>query len=453
MVGYATAQNQWQQVLEIVARQVSPEQFSTWFNNVDLVKFDAESIEIGVANRFIKEWLLGHYSEVLLSAIGEVAGAKPELSVSISGEMFRRMRQDQDRALDAPPRRTAPAGDVGGEGVPLNPEFVLDKFIVGPANRLAYAATTAVIERPAEAYNPLFLFGAAGLGKTHLLQGMCRALRESGGGKAIYMPCEAFVNAFVLAVQQGKIENFRRHFRSTEALVIDDIHFLTAKTRTQEEFFHTFDVLHNMGRQVVISSDAHPREISSFKDKLITRFVSGLVVELHPPDRETRKAIVQAKAQKRGLFISPEAVTYIADHVKTNVRELEGAVAKLAALSFLENGSPDIEMARRALRHLGRGRRTRVSLAEVAEAVAGHFSLEVSRLKSRSRSRELMMARHVAMYVSGQLTEHSLSEIGRYYGGRNHATVVHAKKKVAKLKETDTELSRTLDELVRRLQH
>jgi len=452
MVGYATAQEQWHHVLEIVEDNVSPGQFSTWFSNVELVRFDAETVEIGVANRFIKEWILGHYADVLTSAIGQVAGAEPALSVSISGEMFRRMREDQDRVFDAPPRRAAPASAPGGEGVPLNPEFVLDRFIVGPVNRLAFAAATAVVERPAAAYNPLFLFGSAGLGKTHLLQGICRALRDSGGGKPIYMPCEAFVNSFVLAVQQGKLERFRGHFRSADALIVDDIHFLAAKTRTQEEFFHTFDVLHNMGRQVVISSDAHPREISSFKDKLITRFVSGLVVELHSPDRETRKAIVQAKAEKRGLLIPPDTVSYIADNVKTNVRELEGAVAKLAALSFLENQSVDLEMARRALRHLGRGRRTRVSLAEVAEAVAEHFSLEVSRLRSRSRSRELMTARHIAMYLCGELTDHSLSEIGGHYGGRNHATVVHAKKKIGRLRESDPELSRTLDELVRRLQ-
>ncbi len=443
------ADKQWQQALSLISRQISPEQFSTWFSNVDLIDFGPDRVELGVANRFIKEWLQGNYADILTSAVSEVSGAEPEISIKISAPLFREMRARQDLELDVPSARQARKRPVRSD---VNPDMSLQRFVVGPGNRLAYAAAQSVAEGPAETYNPLFLFGDHGLGKTHLLQGICRHLRDSSGKTALYAPCETFVNGFIGAIQSGTLESFRSHFRSPDVLIIDDIQFLASKRRTQEEFFHTFDAIRNMGGQVILACDSHPKEIDAFQDRLVARFVSGLIVELHTPDVDTRSAIVRAKAAGRGLDVPSEVVGYVAEHVTTNIREIEGAVTKLAAISHTTGSPPDMAAAHRALRHFGRSRTRRPGLKAVASAVAERLEVELTKVRSRSRARELTTARHVGMFLSAELTDASLSEIGRFYGGRNHATVIHAKKKVAALKKDDPDMARMLADLTRRLE-
>ncbi|MHC4917475.1 MAG: chromosomal replication initiator protein DnaA, partial [Planctomycetota bacterium] len=318
---------QWQSVLAEISREISPGSFQTWFGKIELVGLDGSEVRLGVPNLFMKEWIREHYLDAVIRALETVTGRRPEVSISISPRLFQATRQEQSREMPAPAaaaapkaregRRVGPRRGWGSWGLRLNREFTLDSFVVGPSNRLAFDTARAVSESPSTSYNPLFLHGGPGLGKTHLLQGICHRLQELRPGTSVlYLSCEEFTNAYITALQGGKLGDFRDRCRGADYLIIDDVHFLAAKEHTQEEFFHTFDALHNLGRQVVLSSDAHPKEIADLSEKLKTRFVGGLVAELETPAYETRLAIVRAKAAKRGLEVPDQVAELIAKRIE-----------------------------------------------------------------------------------------------------------------------------------------
>lgn len=446
------ASERWKAVLGHLSGRVSPKSFETWFASVEPISFTEEQLELGVANRFVKEWLNDHYMPIVREAIGAATGLKPDVTLVVSGKAFRKMRQKQERELELPetPRVVAPPRPAMGQ--PLHGEFRLDNFVVGPSNRLVFSACQTVTENPGDGFNPLFIYGGAGLGKTHLLQGVCRALREKDPAASVaYVWCEDFLNDFVGGLQAGKLDEFRNHYMRLDVLVVDDIHFLGAKERTQEEFLHTFDALRNTGKQVVLSSDAHAKEIAALKNKLVTRFVSGLVARLSPPMFETRLSILRQKAARRGLEIAEALLAEIARRVETNVRELEGALAKVAALSAMEGRSPDVGLVRAALRELATSREGPVSLGEILDAVESVFGVSGSDVRSRKRSRRVIRPRQVAMYVAKRLTEHSLAEVGAFLGKRDHATVIHAGKRVAEEIKKDPALRRAVEDVFKAL--
>jgi chromosomal replication initiator protein len=322
--------------------------------------------------------------------------------------------------------------------------------VIGSSNRVAHAACIAVTENPAAVYNPLFVYGGAGLGKTHLLQGICHAARESNPNAAIaYVSCEEFVNGYINAIQAHRLEEFRAHYRSLDLLAMDDIHFLGAKTRTQDEFLHTFDVLRNMGKQVVLSSDAHAREIAALQGKLADRFLQGLTARISPPDFETRVAILRRKAEHRGLRLVDKLIEEIARLVVSNVRELEGALAKIAAQVATDGREADLPLVRAALREFVTSREGPVSFDEIAHAVESQFGVSVSDLRSRKRTRKVLRPRQVAMYAARHTTDHSLAEIGAFFGGRDHATVIHADKRVREELSLDPALRQQLENVFR----
>jgi len=430
------AAQHWQTVLQKLSSQVGQQSYETWFSRIEVLRFDAGEIELGVANRFIREWVSDHYLTHIREAIAEVTGASPDVRFTISGKAFREMRRKQEEELPPPP---APAPRAGTT-LSLNREFTLEEFVVGPSNRLAHAACVGVVETPASAYNPLFIYGGSGLGKTHLLQGVCHAtLQKQPGAKVMYVSCEEFVNGYISSVQAHRIDQFRARYRQVDMLVVDDIHFLTAKSKSQDEFLYTFDALHNMGKQVVLSSDAHVKEIASLQSKLVTRFVSGLVARIQPPDFETRLAILRYKAKKRGLRLSEDMLDEIARQVDRNVRELEGALKKIAALASLDGGDPSPALVRLALREVTTSRDGPVTLKEVAKAAEAEFGVSIADLRSRKRTRNILRPRQIAMFVAKHVTEHSLSEIGAFLGGRDHATVVYSAKRVrAELAKDET---------------
>jgi chromosomal replication initiator protein len=444
-VAELTAQR-WQAVLERLSPQVGENSFKTWFSQVEPLRLDAEGVELGVANRFIREWLRDHYLPKIREAVAEVLGSAPEISFTVSGRAFREMRKRQEEELASAARPRPRAGTTPA----LNSEFRLDEFVVGPSNRLAHAAALAVVENPAGVYNPLFVYAGAGLGKTHLLQGICHAVADRRPEiSAAYVSCEEFVNGYVNAIQARRVDEFRGRYRGLDFLVIDDVHFLGAKGKTQEEFLHTFDALRNMGRQVVLSSDAHAHEIASLKEKLSQRFVSGLVARIQPPELGTRVAILGRKAAKRGLSLAEPLIEEIARRIDTNVRELEGALAKVAALAAGLGRAPDAGLVRKALRELGPVREGPVSFDEIARAVESSFRIPKSDVRSRKRTRNVLRPRQAAMFVAKHATDHSLAEIGAYFGGRDHATVVHAEKRIRAELARDPELRRRIEQVFR----
>lgn len=449
---------QWNCVLAEIAREVSPGSFQTWFRNIELIDFGDGRAEVGVPNLFMKEWIREHYLPAIARALRKVCGRDVVLEISISPRLFQsaRVREQGPASEDKPgtgaaglssPRREAPPRPPAW-GSPLNRDFTLDSFVVGSSNRLAHDAALAVAESPAARYNPLFVHGGPGLGKTHLLQGICHRLRHLRPEAAVtYLSCEEFTNAYILAVQSGQVAAFRSRCRGADCLVIDDVQFLTAKEHTQEEFFHTFDALHNMGRQVVLSSDAHPKEIAELSEKLKTRFVGGLVAPLDPPDFPTRTEIVRAKARRHGLELAAEAIELVARRIESNVRELEGAVAALSAACRAEGRTPDLPLTRAVLRRLSALREGPPGMEDILRAVERRFGVGSAELRSASRARRVLLPRQVAMYLARRLTAMSLAEVGRFFGGRDHATVLYAEKRIASAMKSEAELRAAVEEL------
>jgi len=440
------AAQHWQAVLEKLSSQVGQKSFDTWFAPVEPLHFDAKRVELGVANRFIKEWLRDHYLMMIKEAVSEILGSSPEIGFTVSGKAFREMRRLQEEEIPPAVRPSPRAGTT----LALNRDFTLEQFVVGGSNRLAHAACATVVENPAVVYNPLFIYGGTGLGKTHLLQGVCHQIRESRPGAAIvYVSCEEFLNGWINALQARRFDEFRAHYRSLDLLAVDDIHFLGAKTKTQDEFLHTFDALHNLGKQVVLSSDAHVTEIASLQSKLVTRFVSGLVARISPPDFETRVAILRHKARRRNLQLSDEILDIIARQVDTHVRALEGALTQIVAVAASEGRDPDEALVRRALKELAISREGPVTIEDILRAVEAEFGVKGTDIRSRKRTRNVLRPRQVAMFVAKHATDHSLAEIGAYLGGRDHATVVYSAKRVKIEVKKDSALRLAVEKVFR----
>lgn len=351
------------------------------------------------------------------------------------------------------------AGTTGGTSVikhvpaaPLNPDYTFEQFVVGPSNRLAHAACRAVCSQPGTLYNPLFMHGASGLGKTHLLHATCtELLRTNPNVKFLYMSCETFVNEFVRAIEDGSLVEFRNYAREADVLLIDDIQFLANRESSQEELFHTFNVLYQNRRQIILTADARPNEIPTLEDRLVSRFNWGLVTQIDPPNRETRHAILQKKARLRGCEVSADVLDYIAQRVEDNVRVLEGALTKLISERQIADKPLSVETARRVMQDF-QGTETRpLQVGDILQLVSQHFGVKVSELLGRKRSRSIAAPRQVAMYLTRKLTPLSLEEIGGHFGGRDHSTVLHAERTIEAERTRDPQMADTLTHLTRQL--
>jgi len=332
----------------------------------------------------------------------------------------------------------------------LHPDYNFASFVVGPCNRFGHAAAVAVSERPATAFNPLFLHGSVGLGKTHLMQAVAHGLRERNPQIRItYLSCEQFTNHFILALRQGSFDSFRDHYRHTDVLIVDDVHLLANKQRTQEEFFHTFNALHGAGKQIVLSSDSPPQDIPSLQERLVSRFKWGLVAEIEKPCFETRVAILLRKAEKIGIELPESVARFMAEHVQDNVRELEGGLLNLKALAALDGQTISLRLAQRALQPSTAAGRRAVRMDDVLEAVVAQFGVKLPDLQSKRRSQSVVGPRQVAMYLARKLTAMSLEEIGGYFGGRDHSTVIYAVQKVTDRMRVDGEYARRVTEIER----
>jgi chromosomal replication initiator protein len=341
-----------------------------------------------------------------------------------------------------------PRGGVFNEGdqpLPLNPDYLFEHFVTGPCNRLSHAAAVAVADQPGQAYNPLFIHGGVGLGKTHLLQAVSqKVLEKNNDARILYLSCDSFINQFILAVETGEMHQFRHRYRHVDLLVIDDIHFLAGHDRTQEEFFHTFNTLYQQHKQIILSADCSPSEIPELEERLISRFNWGLVARIEKPCYETRIAILQKKARMRGLSLPEEVVCYVASRVENNTRELEGAITKIQGMAMLQEGRIDLDLAKAALGDSATPDQRRITIQQIFDAVTKYYNVRLSDLQSKKRHKSISFPRQVCMFLARRHTRYSLEEIGGYFGGRDHTTVLHAVRTIDADTKNDKEVAEQL---------
>ena len=440
----------WTRVQEALQAALKPQQFETWFRRAAIAHADDASIRLAVHNGFTRDWLERYYKEELAAAVTSV---DPEIAVA--------PQRAAEPAAESAPAVPATADDddlrSGGllrsSDIVLNPGYRFDNFVVGPCNRFGHAACTGVAESPGRVYNPLFLHGSVGLGKTHLLQSLCHAILERDrSARILYLSCETFVNHFISALENGDLTRFRGKYRNVDLLVVDDIHILANKERTQEEFFHTFNTLYNAGKQIVLSSDSPPKDIPTLQGRLVSRFKWGLVTEIEPPCYETRMAILKRKSKERGLELPDDVARLLAERIDSNIRELEGAVTKLLGYASLSNSPIDVALVRRCLRELFINQRREPTMEDIIRVVTQHFGVKLSELQSKKRSNAIAYPRQIAMILARRLTRMSLEDVGSYFGGRDHSTVLHAVRKIERLVEEDPEVRAVMGQMMLDLQ-
>ena len=457
----------WQEISSEIRRRIQPELFETWFRRAALVSHEEGAVAIAVQNAFARDWLERYHRAVIEESVKEALGGSFAVELRIDPELALPAReieevpsQEAERAAPAALVQQGPATGgpaplgslVHGSDVGLNAKYTFENFVVGPCNRFAHAASVGAAESPGAAYNPLFLHGNVGLGKTHLLQSLCFSLLDNWEGvRILYLSCETFVNHFIGALENGNIEAFRNKYRNVDVLVVDDIHLLANKERTQEEFFHTFNTLYNAGKQIVLSSDSPPKDIPTLQERLVSRFKWGLVTELETPCYETRVAILKRKSRQRGRELPDDVAGLLAERVDNNIRELEGAITKLFGYSDLSGQPVTAELARTALRDVFSARRGGPTVDNIVSVVTEEFGVKLSDLQSRRRTAAIAFPRQIAMYLARKITRHSLEEVGGYFGGRDHSTVLYAVTKITGLAERDPETTELLSRLLERL--
>ncbi len=432
---------QWEAILSIIELETSSVSFNTWFKETDLLSTDDNTLTISVKNEFTKEILNTRYLELIRNSALQVLNKECNIKFLLPSEQTTTENKAYKRALEVQDPLNNPSN--------LNPRYVFDSFVVGNSNRMAHAAALAVSEAPARAYNPLFLYGGVGLGKTHLMHSIAHyILQQNPSSKIIYASSEKFTNELINSIRDDKNESFRNKYRNIDVLLIDDIQFITGKERTQEEFFHTFNALYEADKQIIISSDRPPKEIETLEERLRSRFEWGLIADIQTPDLETRIAILRKKAEIESLSVPEDVLLFIAKTVISNIRELEGALNRILAFSSLTNRPITVELANEALKDLISKDRPKIITAEyIQEVVATYFHLKPEELKSSKRTRNIAYPRQIAMYLCRKLTDLSLPKIGEKFGGRDHTTIIHGFEKISKELQTDIELMQMLNEL------
>jgi chromosomal replication initiator protein len=424
----------WKKASARLQEELSDGHFSAWFQRAEVVGFDGGALVVSVPSRFAKEWIESRYLAPLQESVVQAAGRPIRVSLIARSE-------SPEESDDLPPSHHGAQRPVASFTMPpseepppqhLHPKYSFESFVIGPSNRFAHAAALAAAEAPAQAYNPLFIYGGSGLGKTHLLQAIGRYVQQFHSGLVIrYVSTEQFTNEFIASLQRRTIPAFHRRYRAADVLLIDDIHFLEGKESTQEEFFHTFNALHP-GSQIIISSDRPPKKIPTLEERLRTRFEWGLITDIQPPDLETRIAILHKKIEADHLLeVPPDVLSFIASRIQTNIRELEGALIRVAAYASLTRSEITLELAEQVLQSLlPNSAEARVTSDLVISVAAEYFDLTPDEIRSPNRSRPLVDARQIAMYLCRELTDLSLPNIGDRFGGRDHSTVLHATNKV-----------------------
>ncbi len=435
----------WQDALAHIQRKVLKQVYDTWFTPIHLERIEDSTAQLGVPNKFFGDWLSQHYRPLLMEAISAARGGK-ETSVTFAISHKQPASQAETGGSSSVTSRQA-LGVRPKRGIQFNSKYTFKNFVVGAGNQFAHAACMAVAEQPAKTYNPLFIYGETGLGKTHLLNAIGNHVAERTDLRIVYLTTEQFTNEVINSIRYDKMMDLRKRYRHIDMLMIDDIQFLAGKERTQEEFFHTFNALYEAHKQLILSSDRFPKDMPDIEERLRSRFEWGLIADLQPPDVETRIAILRKKSEDEGVTLPEDVVQFLAATMKSNIRELEGSLVRLGAYASLTGQTITLEMAKNVLRDLIGIKKKIVSMDDIQEMVGARFHVKISDLKSRRRSKTLVHPRQIAMYLCRELTDSSYPEIGRQFGGKDHTTIIHACKQVIKAKDSDSALSATLDSL------
>jgi chromosomal replication initiator protein len=433
--------NTWDKILHHLERRVNPHSFSTWFRPTRQEGQENGKLLIRVPTRLYRKRLTETYGELLQAVLNEVGLPDTRLEFVCA--------EPGPAPAQAAPSGTQAKLDFDSADHQLNPRYVFESFVVGTSNQFAHAAALAVAEQPSKSYNPLFLYGGVGMGKTHLMQAIGHMIkRRNAAMRLTYISAEKFTNEVINSLRFDRMVSFRDRFRTVDVLLVDDIQFIAGKERTQEEFFHTFNALYDQQKQIVVSSDCPPKEISAIEERLRSRFEWGLIADIQPPDLETKIAILHKKGERERVRLADEVAEYIARSIKSNIRELEGALTRLIAYTSLTGAEITLASAQQVLKNIIDTQEKKVTIELIQKRVGEHYGLRAQDLKVRSNSKAIAFPRQVAMYVVKQLTSASLPEIGRQFGGKHHTTVLHSINKIEQLRRSDKELNRTINRLL-----
>jgi chromosomal replication initiator protein len=436
----------WEDILEFVQDQIPDVEYRTWFKQVRPLGIEEGTFMIGVPHSFARDWLKSHYGAVLEQALRDLGASSPRVGFQVVP-----FQAGEQQGMFAPDGGPPPSRTSGGEAAVkapkpfLNPKYVFSNFVVGPNNNLAHAAALAVAEAPGRAYNPLFLYGEAGLGKTHLMHAVGHSVAERYRDLHVeYVTTETFTNELISAIREDRMTSFRERYRSIDLLLVDDVQFIAGKERTQEEFFHTFNALYEAGKQIIVSSDRPPKDIPTLENRLRSRFEWGLITDIQPPELETRIAILNMNAEYRGVNIPNEVTDFIARQVTSNIRELEGALVRVIVYASMNDAALDRQTAAQALSDVFTPGDMTLTMDDILRATARQFEVDPADIKSKGRRQELVAPRQVAMYLIRELTSHSYPEIGQFFSGRDHSTVMYAVQRVTERLGGDGDLGHRL---------
>jgi chromosomal replication initiator protein len=438
----------WEQIKGWLAVKLGEGAYQNWISGTSLGSLENGELTVRVPNPTIEAWIQQEYASQIRTAIRELN--LPVQKVQYSTNRVMAMAAGSSGGSSAPPQPfPQPESHFENTAAWLNPRLTFDSYVVGSSNQLAHAAAQAVATTPARSYNPLFIYGGVGIGKTHLMHAIGRSLLDHYAGlNVVYTTSERFMNEMIASIKLDRMPLFHRHYRSADVLLVDDIQIIAGKERTQEEFFHTFNELYDARKQIVISSDSAPQQLPGLVERLRSRFEWGLMVDVQAPDLETKMAILDKKAESEGIKLPQDVRVFIATKTKSNVRELEGALTRLIAVSSMTGAPISMAMAQQALKHLSSAPERKISVDSIVRAVAERFSMQPSQLKMKSNTRQIAYPRQVAMYLAKELTHASLPEIGRYFGGKHHTTVLHSVHKIEGLRQKDEELNSLLMSLM-----
>ena len=440
----------WQKTLNIIKGEMSEVSFNTWIKSCEPISISSDTIKISVPNSFTQDILEKRYKDLVANSIKVVCSKLFKIEFLISSDLN---LDDIKKETKVIPQKNKSIIVNDEMSTTLNPKYTFDSFVIGNSNRFAHAASLAVAEAPAKAYNPLFIYGGVGLGKTHLMHALGHyILQNNPNAKVVYVSSEKFTNELINSIKDDKNEEFRNKYRNVDILLIDDVQFIAGKERTQEEFFHTFNALHDANKQIILSSDRPPKEIPTLEDRLRSRFEWGLIADIQIPDFETRMAILKKKAEVEKLNVANEVMIYIATKIKSNIRELEGALIRIVAYSSLTNREITVDLASEALKDIiSKKQGKNITINLIQDIVSSYFNLRIEDLKSQRRTRNVAYPRQIAMYLSRKLTDMSLPKIGEEFGGRDHTTVIHAYEKISDNLNTDENLQHTIETITKKL--
>jgi chromosomal replication initiator protein len=442
----------WDKSVNLIKDKISQQNFDTWIRPIRVTSLEGNQVHLSVPNKFFKDWLMENYRPIITDALSSIAGVELHVDFMIGGDGGGAAAQ---ASVAGRPASASTKTVRGKTHASLNQNYRFERFVVGASNQFAHAAAVSVAEQPAKNYNPLFIYGGVGLGKTHLLNAIgLHAVSLYPQMNVVYVSAEEFLNELVSSIRYDKMPKFREKYRNIDYLLIDDIQFIAGKGKTEEEFFHTFNTLHDSGKQIVVTSDKFPKDIPNLEGRLRSRFEWGLIADIQPPEIETRMAIIEKKAQENKVHLPKNVAHYIAFHAESNIRELEGFLIRIAAYSSLREREIDLDLAREVLKKIiKQSEKEDITIDDIIKAVAMKIGVKISDVKSPKKNKNIVLARQVAMYLARKLTSASFPDIGEKIGGRDHSTIIYANNKLKRILETDVKIKNLIEEIEDSLKH